>query len=71
MPLTMLRQGDAGIIKELHGNASVVKHLEALGFVSGETVKVISELSGNLIIELKGSRLALNKVMANRIILKA
>lgn len=69
MPLTMLRRGEYGIVKELHGQATAVKHLEDLGFIAGETVRVITELSGNLIVELKGSRLALNKVMASRIIL--
>ena len=69
MPLAMLKQGNSGIIKELHGGSAAVKHLEDMGFVAGETVRVISELSGNLIIELKGSRLALNKTLANRIIL--
>ena len=70
MPLAMLKQGNSGIIKELHGGSAAVKHLEDMGFVAGETVRVISELAGNLIIELKGSRLALNKTLANRIILK-
>ena len=69
MPLAMLKQGNSGIIKELHGGSAAVKHLEDMGFVAGETVRVISELAGNLIIELKGSRLALNKTLANRIIL--
>lgn len=69
MPLTMLKQGNTGIIKELRGQSAAVRHLEDLGFVVGVTVRVITELSGNLIIELKGSRLALNKVTASRIIL--
>ena len=70
MPLTMLRQGESGTVKEVHGKPEAVRHLEDLGFVAGECVKVITELSGNLIVELKGSRLALNKVTASRIILE-
>lgn len=70
MPLTMLKQGDSGIIKEIRGKFDIIKHLEDLGFVAGVTVEVITELSGNLIIKLKGSRLALNKAMANHIILR-
>ncbi|MDE5753415.1 MAG: ferrous iron transport protein A [Oscillospiraceae bacterium] len=65
----MLKQGQSGIIKELHGKSAAIRHLEELGFIAGETVRVVSELAGNLIIELKGSRLALNKVTASRIIL--
>lgn len=71
MPLAMLRQGGFGMIQGLCGKPSVVKRLEDLGFVAGETVRVIAELSGSMIIELKGSRLALDKAMANRIILKS
>lgn len=70
MPLTMLREGTTGIIKELHGRPDVKKHLEDLGFVPGDTVRVISEISGNLIIEVKGTRLAVNKIMANHVILE-
>ena len=70
MPLAMLKRDGFGMIKELRGTPAVVKRLEDLGFVAGETVRVIAELSGNVIIELKGSRLALDKAMANRIILK-
>lgn len=70
MQLTMLKQGQTGVIKKVHGQAAAVQHLADLGFVAGENVRVVSELSGNLIIELKGSRLALNKVMANRVILQ-
>lgn len=69
MPLTMLKKGDSGIIKEIHGQSAAVKHLEDLGFVAGETVRIITEWAGNLIVDLKGSRLALDKAMANRIII--
>ena len=69
VPLTMLKQGNSGIVKELRGQSASVKHLGDLGFVAGTPVRVITELNGNLIIELKGSRLALNKVTASRIIL--
>lgn len=66
----MLKQGDFGIIKELHGRVEVVKRMEDLGFVPDTTVTVITKLSGNLIVELKGTRIALNQGMANRIIVE-
>ena len=69
MPLTMLTQGASGVIREVRGKAEAVRHLADLGFVAGETIRVVAEQSGNLIVELKGSRLALNKVTASRIIL--
>ncbi len=70
MPLAMLKQDGFGMIREIYGKSAVVKRLEDLGFVAGETVRVITELSGNMIIELKGSRLALDRAMANHIILR-
>lgn len=70
MPLSMLNTGDAGVIRQLHGQPKVVKHLEDMGFVAGESVTVISSVNGNLIVEIKGTRLALNLVTANRIILE-
>lgn len=70
MPLAMLKQDGFGMIREICGKSAVVKRLEDLGFVAGETVRVITELSGNMIIELKGSRLALDRAMANHIILR-
>ncbi len=69
MPLSMLREGATGTIKELHGKPEMKKHLEDLRFISGDTVRVVSQLGGNLIIEVKGTRLAVNKVMANHVIL--
>lgn len=71
MPLAMLKQGESGIICQLRGRDEVIKHLQDIGFVAGEVVKVVSEISGNLIIEIKGSRLAMDRVMVNRIILRS
>ena len=64
-----MKQGDPGIIKGLHGKAEIVKRMENLGFVPDTTVTVITKLPGNLIVELKGTRIALNQGMANRIII--
>lgn len=71
MPLTMLRQGEAGVIKRLHGGQDIRRHLEDMGFVAGETVRVVSESGGNIIVELKGSRLALNEDTACHIMVEA
>jgi ferrous iron transport protein A len=55
-------------IKKITGNDETRRFLSSLGFVAGETVKIISELGGNLIINVKDSRVALDKSMASRII---
>ncbi|MDR3092028.1 MAG: ferrous iron transport protein A [Clostridiales bacterium] len=69
MPLAMVRPGQSANIKRVTGKEEVKRHLENLGFVEGQSVSVVSELSGNLIINVKGSRVALDKNMASRIIM--
>ncbi|CAH0435932.1 Putative ferrous iron transport protein [Clostridium neonatale] len=54
--------------KKITGNDETKRFLNSLGFVTGENVTVVSELGGNMIINVKGSRVALDKGMASRII---
>jgi len=68
MPLILAVKGNELNIKKITGNDETRRFLNSLGFVAGETVKVISELGGNLIINVKDSRIALDKGMASRII---
>lgn len=67
MPLTMVKAGETGFIRRITGRDEVRRHLAELGFVVSERVTVISEISGNMILSIKGSRIALDKTMANRI----
>ena len=66
MPLTMARPGVTIIIRKITGKDEVRQHLAELGFVVGSDVTVISEIAGNLILQVKGCRVALNRDMANR-----
>lgn len=68
MPLTMSKAGDTVTIQKITGNDEVRQHLAELGFVVGETVTIVSEISGNLIIQVKEARIALDKTLAMRII---
>ncbi len=68
VPLTFLHDGDCGKITKVRGNDEVRHHLNNLGFVEGAEIQVFSEQSGNLITELKGSRIALDKSVASKII---
>ena len=68
MPLTMSKAGDTGTIQKITGKDEVRQHLAELGFVVGETVTIVSEISGNLIIQVKEARIALDKTLAMRII---
>lgn len=68
MPLTMVNQGEPVTIRKITGKDEVRQHLAELGFVVDETVTVVSDLSGNLIVQVKDSRIALDRGMANRIL---
>ncbi len=68
MPLTMVKAGEENIIKKIGGKAETRKFLESLGFVIGGIVVVVSEIGGNMIVNVKNSRVAINKDMANKII---
>ena len=68
MPLTMAKAGDTVTIQKITGKDEGRQHLAELGFVVGETVTIVSEISGNLIIQVKEARIALDKTLAMRII---
>lgn len=68
MPLTMARTGDINSIKKIGGKDDVKRFLESLGFVVGGNVTVISENCGNIIVNVKESRVAISKEMANKIL---
>ena len=67
MPLTMAGVGEANVIKRIGGKEKTRKFLENLGFVTGGTVTVISQTGGNMIVNVKDSRVAIGKDMAVRI----
>lgn len=67
MPLTMAREGETVSIKRVGGKEEIRRHLENLGFVPGANVTVISTNSGNVIVNVKESRVAISKEMANKI----
>lgn len=67
MPLTMAKPGETVTIRKISGRDEVRQHLAELGFVVDSDVTVVSEIAGNLIVQVKESRIALDKTMANRI----
>ncbi len=69
MPLTMAKTGDTVTIRKITGRDEVRQHLAELGFVVDSDVTVVSEITGNLILQVKDSRIALDKTMANRIMI--
>ena len=69
MPLTMAKVGEPNTIKRIGGREETKKFLENLGFVTGGVVTVVSEISGNMSLNVKDSRVALGKDMANKIMI--
>lgn len=67
LPLTMASQGEPMTIKKIGGKQETKKFLETLGFVVGGTVTVVSEINGNMIVNVKDSRVAIGKDMENKI----
>lgn len=68
MPITMGKPGARYTIRRITGQDEVRRHLAELGFVLDTELTVVSELSGNLILQVRDSRVALDKTMANRIL---
>lgn len=68
MPLTMARTGENNLIKRIGGKEDVRRFLESLGFVVGGNVTVVSENQGNVIVNVKESRVAISREMANKIL---
>lgn len=69
MPLTMAELGVPNEIKKVGGKEETRKFLSNLGFVAGGIVTVISEMGGNLIVNVKDSRVAIGKDMAGKILI--
>ncbi len=67
MPLALAGIGEENVIKKIGGSPEVKKHLENLGFVVGGTVTIINTLGGNVIVNVKESRVAISAEMARKI----
>jgi len=67
MPLAMVKAGEQNLIKKVGGKAETKQHLETLGFVAGALVTVIAEIGGNVIVNIKESRIAISREMALKI----
>lgn len=67
MPLLMAKSGEANTIAAVHGKAETKRFLESMGFIEGAVVTVVNAFDGNLIVNIKDSRVALSKTMATKI----
>lgn len=69
MPLSLATIGESNIIKKIGGKPEVRKHLENLGFVVGGNVQIVSTLGGNVIVNVKETRVAISEEMAQKIMI--
>lgn len=67
MPVTMLKAEETATIVKIGGTDAVRQHLSELDFTVGEQIKVINNISGNLILQVKGARIALDYEMASKV----
>ena len=67
MPLSMVKEGEINTICKVGGKEETRKFLENLGFVSGGEVTVVSQINGNILVNVKGSRVAIGRDMANKV----
>lgn len=67
MPLIFATIGEENTIKKIGGKAEIKKHLEHLGFVVGGNVRIITTLGGNILVNVKETRVAISKEMAQKI----
>ena len=70
LPLTYASPEAEHIIVKVNGNADVKKHLESLGFVAGGSIRVISSLGKNIIVNAKDSRIAISRDAASKIMVR-
>jgi len=68
MPLTLAKAGDTVIVERITGKDEIRSHLADLGFVPGAEIEVVQSQGGNIIVKVKGSRLAITKEMAAKIL---
>lgn len=69
MPLALADAGEENIVKKVGGNPELKQHLENLGFVVGAAVTVITSMGGNVIVNIKESRVAISSEMAMKIMI--
>ncbi len=68
MPLTMVNSEETQIIRKVGGKEETRRFLEGMGFVAGGEVTVLSRVMGNVIVSIKGARIAIGQDMANKIL---
>jgi len=69
IPLSLLSEGDTGLVGRISGSPDVRKHLENLGFVVGSDIKVITKMGSNVIVQVKEARVAISRELTQRLMI--
>ena len=69
LPLSYAEVNEPNVIKKVTGNPEMKKHLEDMGFVTGAVISVVSTVNGNLIVNVKDTKVALDKQLAMKIMI--
>lgn len=69
IPLTYADSGEDNVIKRVGGSPEVKKHLSDLGFVVGGTVRIVSSIGGDVIVNVKNVRVAISKELAQKVMI--
>ncbi|MBQ7485044.1 MAG: ferrous iron transport protein A [Oscillospiraceae bacterium] len=67
IPLSLVKEGEDAVIRRIGGAPEMRKHLEDLGFVVGAAVTVVRRMGGSVIVNVKGSRIAISQEMSQKI----
>ena len=69
LPLLYAQTNEVNVIKKVSGSPEVKKHLEDMGFVNGALITVVSSVNGNLIVNVKDTKVALDRQLASKIMI--
>ncbi len=70
MPLAMVMEGETRTIREFRGEGDMKRHLQDIGFIKGERVRVVGENAGGMICVVKDVKVALSRGLAHRIMVE-
>lgn len=67
IPISLAKESEKGIVTKINGDEETRRHLSELGFTTGSEVSAVCQINGDLILNVKGSRIALDRVIASKI----
>ncbi len=69
-PLSLLREGECGVVKKIIGGAGAHRNLMDLGVVEGKIVRVIKNSGGALLVSINGTKLIIGRGLASKVMVE-